>query len=302
MIASDKDPNLIGRVEERRGADEIDLLDVCRLIWDGRWLVVSVAVATLMFGMAYAFLAQPQYRADVSLIQSEEVPLASNLGRLGSLAGLAGLPVSVGSSSQQALATLRSREVAREFIEANNLESILLSQRRWAFSFVDKVRQRRVPDVRDAVKVFDKSVRAVAEDKRTGVINVSMTWSDPELAAVWANGFVRMVNEKLRQQRLKESMRNIDYLGGELKQSNIASLQQALSELLQAEMQKFLLASGQEDFAFKVVDKAEVPLFRSSPRRPLISVVSMIIGLGSGAMLVLVRSAVQRRRRSFSGG
>jgi len=51
-------------------------------------------------------------------------------------------------------------------------------------------------------------------DPKTGLVTLSITWNDPNIAAKWANGLVRMANDYLRDQAIEESERNIAYLDG----------------------------------------------------------------------------------------
>jgi capsule polysaccharide export protein KpsE/RkpR len=83
---------------------------------------------------------------------------------------------------QEALAVLKSKGYARQFITDEQLMPALFTQ---AGPFDDR------KDVRDAIRIFDDKVRSVEQDRRTGLVTVTMTWTDPARAASWANDFVR---------------------------------------------------------------------------------------------------------------
>ena len=45
---------------------------------------------------------------------------------------------------------------------------------------------------------------SVDEDKKSGLITLSITWKDPQVAANWANDLVKQLNEQLREQAIDE--------------------------------------------------------------------------------------------------
>jgi len=116
-----------------------------------------------------------------------------------------------------------------------------------------------VPDVRDAVQYFEKRVRRVSEDRKTGLVSLVIEWKDPEAAAEWANELASQINRQTRERALETASSNIAYLQSEMKATSVVSLQQAIGRLLESEMQQLMLARGNEEFAFRVIDRAMVP-------------------------------------------
>ena len=47
--------------------DEIDLADLVRALWQGKWLVIGVTLATLALGIAYLLLAPKNYTASLNI-------------------------------------------------------------------------------------------------------------------------------------------------------------------------------------------------------------------------------------------
>jgi uncharacterized protein involved in exopolysaccharide biosynthesis len=259
-------------------------------IWDalieGRWLVLSITALFAVAGVAYALLATPWYRAEVILVAADKKSLPGALGQLGGLASLAGVNLAAGGN-QEPLAVLRSKGYARDFITQEGLMPVLLEG-------IDS--GGAPPDIRDAVRRFDR-LRSVSEDIKTGVLTLGVRWKDPSLAAQWANAYVMGVNARLRAQALAEAQRNVEYLQKEIAATSIVSLQQSMGRVLEGEMQKLMLARGNDEFAFKVVDPATPPKFRDSPKRTLVVVASTLAGGLFSLLVLLVRAAVRERRR-----
>ncbi|HEY4210723.1 MAG TPA: Wzz/FepE/Etk N-terminal domain-containing protein [Steroidobacteraceae bacterium] len=281
-------------------SDELDLGTLIRVVRDGCWFILVVTVLCVLGGAAYASLAREWFQAEVVLIQSESKGASSTLSQLGGLASLAGINVGgIGGNEQAALAVLRSREFARDFIEDENLLPVVLFDQ-WdakAGKWKDSD-PRRQPDIRDAVTIFDKYVRSVSEDRKTGLVTLSITWTSADTAAQWANMLVERVNARLRKQAIVEAEGNIKYLQGEIAATSVTTLQQSIGRVLESEMQKLMMARGAEQFAFKVIDRATPPKRRSRPQRSLIMAASFLFGMvASMAVLVLRRKA--RVRDSF---
>ncbi|NGX17012.1 Wzz/FepE/Etk N-terminal domain-containing protein [Wenzhouxiangella sp. XN24] len=271
--------------------DEIDLRELWGIIWAGKWRIIAVTVLFATASVAYALLATEWYRAEALLAPAEEKSAPSLGGQLGGLAALAGLSIG-GGDSVDAIATLKSRELAKEFISDNQLLPILFRERwdasnsRWIGDDPDTY-----PDERDAVRFFHQHILQVSEDRKSGLTTVAIEWHDPDLAAAWATQLVEMVNDKLRERALAQAEANVAYLQLELAKTSVVTLQHAIGRLLETELQKVMLARGNNEFAFRVIDAAQSPKYRASPKRSLIAIVGTLVGGLLGLLWVFVANA-----------
>lgn len=284
----------------RRDDNELDLFELLATLWAGRWVIALITGAFTCAGIAYALLATQWYESKVVLVRVDNKSLPSGLAQIGALASLAGVANIGGESGgQMPVAVLKSRDLARDFIEQQRLLPVLYAEKwdaeanTWKSTDPDKQ-----PDLRDAVKYFDETVRAVSEDAKTGLVTLSITWKDPNESARWATLLVAQVNQRLREQALQESQHNIEYLTDSLAATNVASLQQAIGRVLESEMQKLLLARGREEFAFRTVDSAAPPKDRIKPRRTIIAVFSLMLGAVLSVFIVWLRRATNVFRNS----
>jgi uncharacterized protein involved in exopolysaccharide biosynthesis len=267
--------------------DEIDLWALWDTIWSGRWLIIAITALFAIGGVTYAMLAKPMFQADVVMVAAEKKSLPSSLGQLGSLASLAGVSIS-GGGDREPMAVLQSKGFARDFITEQNLMPDLLKGLESA--------DGGSLDVRDALRVFDH-LYAVNDDKKTGLVTLSIRWRDPARAASLANAMVKMLNDRLRAQALADSQRNVDFLQKEMAATSVVSLQQSMGRVLEGEMQKLMLARGNEQFAFKIIDPATPPKHRFSPKRTFIVLVATLLGGILSLLVVFLRKAIRDRRR-----
>jgi uncharacterized protein involved in exopolysaccharide biosynthesis len=246
--------------------------------------------------MVYAIFGPKWYQADVAMLPAGQRTLSESLGQLGGLTRLAGIDLGDDDGSQEALAVLRSRLFAQEFIEEHGLLTVLFADRwddvarQWKTS-----RSRGEPDLQDAVDLFVRKVRAVTEDRNTGLITLTVTSRDPAKSAEWANALVARLNDRMRERALDDAERNIAFLQKEMAEASIASLQQSLGSVLESEMEKLLLARGEREFSFKIIDPARPPKRPATPMSAIM-VISMLLGLVLGISSVSAASALRKFR------
>ena len=270
-------------------------------VWKGRWLVLGFVMGFALLATAYAFLATQWYTAEAVLMpagtkSTQAGGLTGQLDNIGVLAGLAA--GALGSPrTAEPIGVLKSRDFARQFIEEQGLLHVLLADKwdaskgRWKESD-----PRRQPDLRDAIQYFDQQVLRVNEDKKTGLITVSTQWKDAATAASWTNTIVDRLNDQMRSRVLTEGEANVAYLEKELAETNVVEMKLALSRILETELQKVMVARGDKQYAFRVVDHADVPKWRSSPKRKVILAVGILAGGLAGLLAVFVREYLARTR------
>jgi len=104
-------------------------------------------------------------------------------------------------------------------------------------------------------------------DTKTGLVTLGISWKDPKLAAKWANDLVRMTNDYERDRALAESERNIRYLTEQAAKTDQVGIRETIYSLLESEFSKAMLAKGNEEFSFKIIDPATVPEKPTFPNR-----------------------------------
>ncbi len=279
-------------------ATQTDPAPTIPLLWAARWRIVTSGLVFGLLGATYALLATPIYRAQVTLLPVQNQNGQGLVGQIGALSGLAGLAgINLGGGDKvEPLAVLSSRDFSRSFIEQNNLVTVLLAEKWDAEKRNWKNPGPNQPDIRDAVEYFEKAVRKVGEDRKSGVVILTVDWKSPVQAAEWANGMSKQINSQMRARAIADAERSIAYLRGELESAKQISLQQSISRLLESQMQNMMVARGNDEYAFRVIDSARVPKKRLSPKRTLITLGSAMIGAFLACAVVLL---IPRRARTF---
>lgn len=274
-------------------------------VWQRRGLL-AVAIVLCSAGFAtLAFLIPKVYRATVVIIPSgvEQLGISGSVGPrgLGGLAQLAGLSFgSAGSSTEEALAVLQSRQLGEQFLLENTMLPILFP-RKW-----DKERQdwsvpmKDRPTLAIAFKYFDHKIRKISHDRRTGLVRLSIDWGSPDQAAEWANDLVRRVNLEMRRRAMSNADAAVRHLESELASTEAIETRLAISRLLESEVNRRMIATVTEDYAFRVIERALPPDKRDfvRPRRALILIAGPLVGFALGVVGILLAGSFPLSRRS----
>jgi len=258
------------------------------------WRSATAMIAAFTaVALAVAILLPPAYKAEVVLAPAEgdTSSIKGLMGQFGDVAQLAGLNLSGDNTRAVSVATLKSRALVEAFIQENHLLPVLFSAEwddtRLRWKRADVVDQ---PTTWDAYRIFDKRIRVIAEDRRTGLVTLTIKWRDPVQAASWANELVSRANAVLRSKAIDESERTIKYLQKQVDTASSIELRQLLFRLIEAETNKIAIANAREQYAFRVIDPAVVPR-RASPYRSLIVMAGFLLGVIASAALVFARAA-----------
>jgi uncharacterized protein involved in exopolysaccharide biosynthesis len=259
--------------------NEVDVMVLWREVWRYKIIVVIVVALCAAIAVFLALTATPLYRAEIVVLPVRENAaggMGALSGQLGGLASLAGMAIGSGGPGREGQAMLQSRLLVEEFVIRNKILDDFAkgSPQKITLWF--------------AVQRFRKTVLSIDEDKVKGLTTVGISWTDPVVAARWANQFVALANELMRERALADADRNITYLNAEISRTHVVELQRIMYSLVESEMKTRMLASGREEYAFTVVDPGVAPEMRYSPRRTLWVLTGMALGFVLGAIAALL--------------
>lgn len=254
--------------------------------------VAGIILLGVSAGVAVAMFMTPVYRATSVLApvadqgsRSTLTQLAGDLGRWVAAPGLGG-----GTALKaEAVATLQSHGLAQKFIQERHLLPILFADR---WDPVRKTWNDDEPTLNEAVELWLEDLLSVSEDRRTGLVTVTIDWSDPSLAAEWSNGVVAATNAQLRAAALQESRRAMQVLEGELSGTGVVGVQQGIYRLIESNMSETVSASVREDYAFRVVDPAVAADSDDfiRPQRALLIVFGLMFGLSLAGLFLSMKA------------
>ncbi|WP_462056693.1 Wzz/FepE/Etk N-terminal domain-containing protein [Vibrio parahaemolyticus] len=298
--------------------DEIDLRELFKALWKGKWIIV---VATFIFAIGsvlYSLSLPDIYKSDALLAPAESSSgggLSKMAGQLGGLAALAGVNLGGGETSQTDLAVqvMKSRQFVEAFINKHDLLVPLMAAKGWDLAnnklilneelynqtTGDWLREAKdlrgvEPTEQEAYEVFIKDILTVIQDKDTGLYTVSVKYYSPFIARQWVDWLIEDINKVMRERTIAETSQNLEYLNTQLRKTAVADMQSTFYKLIEEQTKSLMLAEVQEEFIFKIVDPAIAPETKESPRRALICVLGTLLGGMFGVVIVLIRFAFKK--------
>ncbi|MFQ5507770.1 MAG: Wzz/FepE/Etk N-terminal domain-containing protein [Leptospirillia bacterium] len=281
--------------------NEVSLLDLWQAMY-AEWRLISACVVLgTLISVATALMMTPVYRAEVltSPVSDGGGGLGKLSGQLGGLAALTGINVGGGESSTEvAIATLTSRAFISNFVKDEGLLPLLAPSSPEA---KDGNRNEpgadQAPIMWHATQKFQNLIN-VSENRKTGLVTVSVEWTDREAAARWANLLVQRLNTHMKSLAIADANKNIAYLKAELANTQNVELRTAIGHLLENQVEKIMLAKGQKEYALRVIDPAITPPVEKHvrPRRKPIVIFGLIAGGLLGGGLALIRILMRLRR------
>ena len=292
--------------------DEIDLRELFSVLWAGKILIVAITAVFALVSVGYALSLANQYKASavVSPADTGGSSLGAMAGQLGGLASLAGINIGSGESNetQEAMEIMQSWGFMEAFIQTHDLQVPIYAAIGWDkgsnslklnSDLYDATSERwliednesgenRAPSSWELYEEFRERV-AVSQDKKSGLINISVEYYSPQIAKQWVDLFIITINDYMRARKLEQVNRNIEYLTAQIDKTAIADMREVFYQLVEEQTKSKMLAEASPEYAFVTVSRAMVPEQKSQPKRALVCILGALLGGMLSVLWVLVR-------------
>ena len=291
--------------------DEIDLRELFGVLWAGRLKILVITAVFALASVVYALSVPNQYKATALLspAQSSGGGLSGALGQLGGLASLAGVSIGGGESSEAQVAQeiMKSWNFIEGFIKSNDLAVEIYAGEGWSRSSNSLQINSDLYDESDSQwlvennetgelgppsswKLFEdfSGMLSVSEDKKSGLVSVSVEYYSPQIAKHWLDLYVAAINGHMQERKMAEVTRNITYLEAQIKKTNIAEMKEVFYTIIEEQIKSKMLAEASPDYAFVPVSPSMVPEEKSQPKRALICILGTLLGGMLSVLWVLV--------------
>jgi uncharacterized protein involved in exopolysaccharide biosynthesis len=297
--------------------DEIDLRELFMVLWAGKIKIVAITAVFAVASVIYALSVPNQYKATALLApaQSSGGGLSGALGQLGGLASLAGVSIGGGESSEAQIAQeiMKSWNFIEAFIADNDLAVELFAAEGWRkgsneLKINDDVYDSQnkqwllenesgvvgPPSSWNLFKTFSERL-AVSEDKKSGLVSVSIEYYSPQIAKQWLDMYVSAVNAHMQQRQVDKVTNNINYLQAQIEKTSIAEMREVFYTIIEEQTKNKMVAEASPEYAFVAVSPSMVPEETSQPKRALICILGTLLG---GMLSVLLVLAMHYTRKS----
>ena len=292
--------------------DEIDLRELFDALFQGKWIIVSVAAFVTIIGVIYS-LSMPNIYESKALLApvSPSSGISRALGGYSGIAGLAGISLPSGgdeSNSVKAINKLSSLSFFDKNILTNIFLPDLMAVKSWNSktntllydeSIYDKISnswlrdysypKKQIPSAQESFKVFITQHLNLSKDNKTGFITLSIKHQSPFVAKQWTELVINEVNAFYREKDKLESEKSVSYLNQQIAMTSLTQIKQVIAELLQEETQKLTLIEANQFYVFDYIDPPAVMEQKSEPKRSIIVILGSLLGVMLGIVLVLIK-------------
>ena len=289
--------------------NEISLEELFNIALNRKRLLSSIVFGFTLLSLIYVLIVPNIYTSSALLApSSQDESLSSRLGGLSSLAGFAGIDIGeeAASLSDEAMERIKSLDFFTEHFLPNIKLENLIAVTRWNQetdtltydeSLYDPFTNKWVRDVKFPKNVIPSDQEAyefyietidLSEDQDTNFVSISMDHHSPIIAKEWLDIVIKKINESMREIEKKSSMDSINFLNQSKDFSDVQSIQSAISSLLEMEMQKYMIASVNQDYVYRIISKPLIPEEHSFPNELLICIIGFLFGVILSVIIVII--------------
>lgn len=292
--------NHLSADNEQNTPKKDDLIDLVAISNIYKKSIKIALISTLSFSVIGAFFTfnQPEIFRAEALVSS--VNDQNNSGRnsinsqFSGIANLIGLSSQSSSGAEINTAIMLSGSFLESFIVKNNLMQSIFEEE-WDI-LEKKWINDNIPPIRLAVEKLQNSVSV---EKQLSLSLVAVEWTDPELAALWANGLIKHLNNHIRQQKIDESEKSINFLRKELIKTSLVNNENMLFAIIEEQTKNIVLANVREEYAFKFIDPAIPPKEKIRPLNIQNIILSGFVGFILGSLFIFTRTYIKRFSKSL---
>tara|TARA_B110000211_G_scaffold75737_1_gene88659 strand:- start:609 stop:1550 length:942 start_codon:yes stop_codon:yes gene_type:complete len=291
--------------------DEINLRELFTVLWVDKIKIIAVTAMFAILSVFYALSVPNQYKASALLVPAQQQTggISGALAQLGGIASLAGVSLGSGDSSESQIAQriMQSWNFIEHFIKTNNLEIDVFAAEGWDRASGkleidedlynsgttqwlvknDETNKVGMPSSWQLFETFTE-ILSVSEDKKTGLVSMSIEYYSPQLAKQWLDMYISAINKHMQERQMAKVTRNIEYLEAQIAKTTIAEMQEVFYTIIEEQLKSKMLAEANPDYAFVAVSPSMVPEQKSQPKRALICILGTLLGGMLSTLMVLV--------------
>ena len=302
-----------------RAADLIDFHQLLEIFWLRKWFLVGIVSVFTTIGIVLVLMLPNVYRAEALLLpntRDNSSNLSSLASQYGGLASLAGINIGARGSDKAELGigVLQSRKFITNFIGKHQILVPLMAADGWSpltkelsidSDLYNVEKQEWVRDVRPPKSVIPSPNEAyeqfveilfVERDEKTGFVTVAVEHHSPEIAKRWVDWLVEDLNAVILQEDVTEAEQAVDYLNKQIESTPLAGLRDVFFRLIEEQTKTIMLAKVSEEYVFKTIDPAVIAEDKVRPRRALIVILCIVIGLFVGLAYIGMSSRFGRAK------
>ena len=284
--------------------EEIDLKELIIALWNSKIFIIITSTFFILSSVIYSLSLPNIYKSNAILIPAnQQDTISSSLGSLSSLANISGINLasSTSNDAQEAIARIKSYDFFSIYFIPNVSYQNIVATKKWdsksnIITYDDnlfdtktnKWIDSRKPSLQEAYEEYKNKV-LISQDNLTQFITISVDHHSPTIAKKWLDIIILNINESMRDRDKKEAQNAVTYLKNSYASTEIQSIREVISKLLENQIQVLMLAASKKAYVLEILESPIIPEKKSMPSRSLICIIGGILGIFFSSSIVLVR-------------
>ena len=287
-------------------SNDINIIELISYFWKKKLTIISITGIAAIISVIYS-LSLPNIYTSSTLVAvaNEKSSLSSKLGGYSSIAGLAGISIPRESNnSLEAIERIKSFDFFSEhflpYIKLENLlaikewnpenNTILYDEKIFNNNSKKWIREKlpTIPSNQEAYREY-KDILTIYEDNKTLFVTISIDHQSPHIAKKWVEIIVKNINESMRNIDKKNALDSINFLNKEVENTNLKETKEAISKLVESQLQNLMLTSASESYVYKTLNAPIAPEKKTSPSRAIICILITFLGGVLGIFVAFIQ-------------
>jgi len=292
--------------------DEVNFNEIIGALKESRNLIAIIISVFALSSVIYSLLAPQIWTSQALMTVSESNAGSVGSGALNGLASIANLGMSEGNiEGSKALATVRSREFFNHIVVFDGVLENLMAAKSFNHKSQETIFYSKLYDASSQKWVDGKPTNwlaykkylsglSIIMDNKTSFITLSMDHRSPLFAESFLSLIIEEINSLSRERDIKESEASLNYLYNELNSSKQSDIRLTISQLIESQLKKQMLARVKTDYILQSLDPPFIPEERTSPQRTSLVLISTFIGVIVAIFFTLIRFYILKNLKKFS--
>tara|TARA_B100000212_G_C27349841_1_gene523122 strand:- start:631 stop:1545 length:915 start_codon:yes stop_codon:yes gene_type:complete len=275
--------------------------ELINLVEEKLKFLLFLLLLSILSSLIVALVLPNTYKSEalISIDAPDQNPMSSMLDRYSGVASLAGISLPSGAGQDKSLLvieTIKSRDFLRHLLKDKEIKINLMAYASFNPSTNELLIDKEIydesneiwlendfydqgePTFLEVYEIYRENLSA-SQDKVTGFVQLSFTHISPVFAQNFLERIIDEANNLLRIKAIDEADHSLNFLRQLLPQIAEKEIQISINSLIKQQLQSKMLASANQDYLLKSIDRPFFPEKKSDPQRSLILVMGFMIGI-----------------------
>ncbi|HBH61923.1 MAG TPA: hypothetical protein DDX85_09340 [Nitrospiraceae bacterium] len=274
--------------EKEEYRSEINLLDYINILARHKNLIIITVAITVVATAIISFLSPKIYEAKAVIMPVAQSQEPSGMS---AVALQFGITTNQTSNTSELFSLLQSNILMERVIIKNNLVPVF---------FGEEAKGKKENElIWDGIRYLKNSIYKVRDNKRDGIIELSVEFKDPEMSASILTGILAELTDYMSSEAKRVAATNKNYLESLIDKNSDPLIKQKIYALIARQIEVSMMAEVKENFAFKILDPPKIPDRKMRPHISMNIMLSFIISLVGGICLAFIMEHIERSKKSM---